>query len=363
MDPTTQKFPIEIATREVELTLECLLFFYFIESAIMFYIQFKKGKDKFSISDDKAYIFLYFGLSFTSLFRIVGGFYFTNQALIILFLNTSNIIRIISLNTCAFIIEKDKILYRKFFFSKVFLFFTFTYAILIPFYESLYLYAFPVFIVFIIFLGAYLRDLSKKTKILRSDKHQERLYSSGMFGFTLVIIGTVISHESFIYLFGSYARIIGIIILLFGIGSCNHFFKSISSLSEYDWSEHVKKVIISKRSGLCLYERSCDENEKIQEDILLSGALVLIKIQLEYLSTHSGLTVIEKEGDYYLIYPGKHVLCILITDVYLNSLKLLLRSFVEKIEFIYSDLLENWEGGLKIFEPINDMVNEFFFLK
>lgn len=364
MDTNIYIIPIETLQREVLLTFEWLVFFFFLENALLFYIQFRRrGKRSFNISDDKAYIYLFIGLSFTRFFRILGDYYFSKDNLMIYFSNISNIIRILSLLVCVYFIEKEKNFYKSHLFSKILLSYTIIYFILLPInYENILLYSIPIYLIFLIFSYNYIHDLKKKSKILRKEKHYGRIFFLGVTGFFLISIGTVLTHKLFYFLFGFILRILGLIVLIFGISFINHFFLSISSLSEYDWSNHIKKLLISKKSGLCLYEKTCALDDKNHENVLLSGALAVMNIHLENMSEKESFTIIEKEGDYIMVCQGKYIISILITDVKLNSLKLILKSFVEKIEFIYSNLLENWQGGLKIFTPIDDIVNEFFFL-
>ena len=81
---------------------------------------------------------------------------------------------------------------------------------------------------------------------------------------------------------------------------------------------------------------------------------------LETVSASEDISIIEKKGKIVIIQPGKYIYGVLICDENLNSLQILLSNFIEKIETIYSNVLENWDGDLKVFKPINDFAKEIF---
>jgi hypothetical protein len=95
---------------------------------------------------------------------------------------------------------------------------------------------------------------------------------------------------------------------------------------------------------------------------IITGTLTTIKMMLEEFSDSKSSSIIRKKDKTFIIEPGKFIYGVLICEKELESLKILLSKFIEKVELIYDNILMTWDGNLKIFSPIEDIANEFFFL-
>jgi len=52
---------------------------------------------------------------------------------------------------------------------------------------------------------------------------------------------------------------------------------------------------------------------------------------------------------------------LIIADQNLNSLNFLLKRLIEKVEFLYSNIIRDWDGAMEIFLPIENITQEIFF--
>ena len=70
--------------------------------------------------------------------------------------------------------------------------------------------------------------------------------------------------------------------------------------------------------------------------------------------------VIEKEGKVLITSQGKYITGVIIADQNLNSLHFLLKRLIEKVEFLYSNIVRDWDGTMEIFLPIENITQEIF---
>jgi len=93
----------------------------------------------------------------------------------------------------------------------------------------------------------------------------------------------------------------------------------------------------------------------------MSGAINSIQMILKEMSHNDGEMVIEKEGKVLITNQGKYITGVIIADQNLNSLNFLLKQFIEKVEFLYSNIIRDWDGNMEIFLPIENITQEIFF--
>ena len=86
-----------------------------------------------------------------------------------------------------------------------------------------------------------------------------------------------------------------------------------------------------------------------------------IRMMLQELIDKRGASIIEKEGKVVIIQSGTLINGVIICDERLNSLQILLNNFIKKVEEIYQGILKQWKGNLEIFQPIDNIVQDFFF--
>lgn len=356
------KFPLTGPLKEPFLIMECILFFLFLELALIFWIRVISKKNKLKNLQEKAYIFLFLGYSLMLLFFIIADFYIEIPELRLLFLNFGYIIQMIGAILFIYIIENYKIFIKRYLFTKIF-----TIDIIIYFFvlffatDYTHIMSFTFWPIFIVFLTLFLKELYSIFNLSIIQGSFKIKYLNFLSGMIFLITGFGLTTDFSINTLGLGIRLLGDILQLLASVLLFSFFISIPSFSEYDWQDKIDSLLIMHKSGLFIYKKSFQEkNEKINESIM-SGVITILKMMLEKVTDTDDISIIEKKGKTVIIQPGKYIFGVLICQEKLNSLQVLLSTFIERIEKIYSNVLESWNGDLKVFRFVDDITKEVFF--
>lgn len=355
-------YPITGTLREPLLILEWIMVFLISEVAFLLYMRVKNKEIKLSNLIEKAYIIFLFSYSITGIFYIFGDYYMESQISRLIVFNIGYILRMIMGLSFIYQIEKYQTIFRKYVFTKIFLVFAiltivlFFTAIEITQYASLVLFWIPIFSIFLIYTIKLLKKPSEKQEIhyLRA-----KIYFS-ILGAFLIGLGFGATSDPFLIIFGLSLRIVGYIFQVIGIIILAIFFTSLPSLSEQDWKNKIDKLFLMRASGICIYYKFFRDQTSKRDEQNISGAINTIKMILREISHDEGEMVIEKEGKVLITSQGKYITGVIIADQNLNSLNFLLKRFIEKVEFLYSNIIRDWDGAMEIFLPIENITQEVF---
>ena len=176
----------------------------------------------------------------------------------------------------------------------------------------------------------------------------------------LTAFGYQLTTRFIVEIMGLSIRLVGDILQLVGLIFIALFLFSVPSFSEYEWRDQIDYISIMHKSGLFIYEKSFKDKISMDESII-TGTLTTIKMMLEEFGDTKSSSIIRKKDRTFIIEPGRYIYGVLICDKELEALKHILSKFIEKVEMIYDNILINWDGNLKVFRPIEDIANEFFF--
>ena len=356
-------YPLTGPLREPLLILEWIMVFLILEVAFLLYMRVKNKEKKLSNFIEKAYIVFLLSYSLMGVFYIFGNYYMETQLLRLMVFNIGYLLRMIMGLVFIYQIEKYKATFSKYVYSKIFLVFTplsvvlFLTAIEFTQYASIILFWIPVFSIFLIYTTKLLKKPSEGQKIR---KLKTKIYFS-ILGALLIGLGFGATSDPFIIAFGLNFRVIGQIFQIFGIIVLAIFFTSLPSLSEQDWKKKIDKLFLMRASGICIYYKFFKDSINISKEQNISGAINTIKMILQEISHDEGEMVIEKEGKVLITSQGKYITGVIIADQNLNSLNFLLKRLIEKVEFLYSNIIRDWDGAMEIFLPIENITQEIFF--
>ena len=356
-------YPITGTIREPLLILEWIMVFLFSEVAFLLYMRVKNKEMKLSNIIEKAYILFLLTYSLMGVFYIVGDYYMETPFSRLIVFNIGYIMRMILGLGFMYQIEKYQTIFRKYLFSRVFLVFSIITVVLffatieLTQYASLILFWMPTFSIFLIYTIKVLKKTSKKQKI---HNFKTKIYFS-ILGAILVSLGFGVTSDPFLIFFGLSIRIVGDIFQLIGVIVLATFFTSLPSLAEQDFKNKIDKLFLMRSSGICIYYKFFKDPTNKRGDQIIAGAINSIKMMLKEISNDDGEMVIEKEGKVLITYQGKYITGVIIADQNLNSLHFLLKRLIEKVEFLYSNIIRDWDGEMEIFHPIENITQEIFF--
>ncbi len=356
-------YPITGTFREPLLVLEWIMVFLISEVAFLLYMRVKNKEMKLSNIIEKAYIIFLLSYSLMGIFYIFGDYYMETPISRLIVFNIGYILRMIMGLVFIYQIEKYQTIFRKYMFSKIFLVFTILSVVLsftaIEFtqYASLVLFWIPIFSIFLIYTIKLLKKPSEKQEIHNLRK---KIYFSILGGF-LIGLGFGVTSDPSIIAFGLSLRIVGQVFQIIGIVVLAIFFTSLPSLSEQDWKNKIDKLFLMRATGICVYYKFFRDQTSKRNEQNISGAINTIKMILKEISDEEGEMVIEKEGKVLITCQGKYITGVIIADQNLNSLNFLLKRLIEKVEFLYSNIIRDWDGAMEIFLPIEKITKEIFF--
>ena len=292
-------------------------------------------------------------------FIFIADYYSDTLFLRTLFLNIGFLVQLICSLLFIYILEKYKIFLKRFLFTKIFaiilILFIFIFIIAIDF---TFIISISYWLVMIVFFTIYLKEFNLDFCVKTELRNLKLDLLKFCLGIALVAIGyffcclAIVSSLIF--------RLLGVIFQLIGFIFLSLFFISIPSFSEYNWKDKIESIYITIKSGLFVYKKFFRKNVKSIDDHLFSGSITSVKMMLSNLTNKEGVSIIEKEGKVVIIQAGKFINGILICDERLYSLQILLSNFIKKIEDIYQNILENWNGDLSIFSPLDNIAQEIF---
>jgi len=356
-------YPLTGTLREPLLIIEWVMVFLFSELAFLLYMRVKnKGKKLSNFMENASILFL---LTYSSMgvFYIFGDYYMESQLSRLVVFNIGYLLRMILGLVFIYKIEKYQIIIGKYLFSKIFAVFTlisvvvFFTAIEFTQYASLVLFWIPLILIFFIYVIKLMKKTSESQEI---HNYKVKIYFS-IIGVILLGIGFGATSDPIVSLFGLIIRLVGDIIQIIGILILSIFFINLPSLSEQNWKDKIDKLFLMRASGICVYYKFFKDSTNKRGDQIMSGAINTIKMMLKEISQEDGEMVIEKEGKVLITYQGKYITGVIVADQNLSSLNFLLKRFIEKVEFLYSNIIRDWDGAMEIFQPIENITKEIFF--
>jgi hypothetical protein len=355
-------FPLQEPLREPLLILECIVAFLCLEWVFIFQLRVRRMKRRIRKLQEKAYIWLFLGFFIMDLLFIFGDFHAPTQEIRATLLNAGYFSQILGALIFIFLMEREQIVFfKKYLFTFIFL------GILIIFIyffffarELTQIMAFPFWLVFISFFVLYMRHLSSKP-LVKKEYKKLKLDSFKFFsGFLLMCLGFSFTIDFVLNNLGIWMRLIGDALQILGIIMISILFITIPSLAEYEWQDKIESVFIMERSGACLYNRFFGNNHNSMDEDLVSSAISSIKFMLQELTNKDGTSIIEKKGKIAIIHPGTYTMGIIFCKQKLDSLQILLRNFIEKIEVVYHNIFPTWTGDMSVFKYIKEIAYEIF---
>ncbi|MFX0138525.1 MAG: hypothetical protein ACFFDN_33085, partial [Candidatus Hodarchaeota archaeon] len=348
------EFPIIGEYREIFIVLEIIIVLLSWEFGVIFLYNFYQNRKNQKLTKiELVWSILYFSFGLMNSFYQFSDFYYVDR-LYFLFMayislaigafffilhserigviNTRRILPIFSFSVCAILIISyivDPILTQ-----------SFAYIALFPMSAFVILYVYNMF--------KYLKGKFK-------------LYTLGLFtGIMLIFIGIMGQSDFAAEFFGYYIRVYADLLIILGLCSMAVFFYVIPSLSEIDWYDKLKGILVTTKEGICLYNENFIKRKSLDDDLLAASLAIIHNLLTEMTKGGKELKTLAKENEYFILDYGKEIVGILIATEELESLKILLREFIRDFEDFYLDTLKSWKGEVSLFSPTSFLVTKIF---
>ncbi len=354
-----EMFPLFGNLKEPFLILEWLVFFIILELSIFLAIKLKKKEKETTTYGEIGYIYLSLGYSLMWMFLIIGDHYITQNILREHILKIGFFILVLAALFFISATEKKHLIYKKYIFS-------ISYSIFIIIYLFIWFLKIELAIIisssfwtiFIIYIIFHYRDLYKNYYIKGEVRKTKMMFLKFIIGLSSIIIGYVLIRLLTIFEYYLFYRFIGNILQIIGAIFLFIFFSEIPSLSELYWKKRLVSFYIILKSGLLIYYKHFRSETNYLESSLKSGGIVSVEMILENITDSNGISLIERKDKKIIIHSGKYLYGVLISDEILRSHQFILRNIILKIEHIFSPILSNWQGDLKVFSPIDNIIED-----
>jgi len=344
------------------LVTEWLIVAFSLEFAFLFWLRVRKDKkEKLKSLQEKAYIILFISYGISYVFYIIGDYYL-DSSFRRLFYDSAYLILMGGGLMFIKIIENYRVFIKKNFFTIFFGVMILIFVLVLIFAhamaQSITIFYYPVFFVFFLFyLRALFTDVYRKRKLKGFKKDVANI----AMGFLCLFVGYNLATDMSIDIFGGiWIRAFGNILQLIAFIFIFIFLVLSPSFAEFDWQEKIDSIYVTNKAGLFIYEKNFRENQDPGDQNVIAGLLTGVKVMVQKLTHRGGISFIEKKGKIIIINPKSLVTGIIICDSRLKSLCWLLNNFLERVEESYANVLQDWDGDLNIFQPIENITKGIF---
>lgn len=368
----TVTFPIEDFFRLPLLILEWIFAFLSLEIGLILIIKYRRQESQLRTSQELGYASFFIGLSLMWIFTIFADFF--SSAILTspfyiwsqgsernLLLSLSSISMMIGTSLFFLLIKKDKksTIWR--YVVPIFLVGLMLASLISSLInlEFVKLFSIVFWFGFFIFSTFYFIQFSRN--IIKTENFLLELIKF-LPPFVLLTAGFIQSTDYIVQAFGLELRLLGSTLQLISICFLFFIFLRMPPFSEYEWQDKIDELLIMNRAGICLYHTNFVDRIDTRSEVLMSGALLSINIVLEEITsaTREGTSTIKKKGKTVNLFSTPLLTGVLISQEELNSIKYYLKEFIQKVEKIYYNVLQDWDGDVSIFSPVEGIVDEFF---
>lgn len=355
-------FLIEGGLRILLINLEWILIFISFELTVVFLIKIRNRKEITSVLQYEAFYSFFLGYCIGSIFTITGSYHVNSIYMSYIFVYSGYGIILIGTFFFIFLLEKRRFFYRKYFFTSLFACIGLIYLISLVISYLLATILFHIlWTLFIIYFGLYFIDIAKNFYFKKGFEKFRILFFFLGAGFLFLYISYQLSLTWVVSLYGQNIRLLGVFFQLISLIVLSLCILALPDFMEYHWKEKIHALYIAKDTGLFLYEKYFNLKNDPMEKTVITGWFSMINIVLQEITKKKDILIIKKEKNTLIIYPSSQILVIVICEHYLISLKILIEKFIKEFEDIYQGVIENWNGDLSIFKPLDGLVERYFF--
>ncbi len=345
-------------TREPSIILEWIIAFLFLETGLMsLFKHLNASKDKKS-QYDIAFASLFINMSTRWVFVLLGDFYASNPSRSDLYTGIGGLIQVVGCIAFVYIVERKERFGIKRFFTACFVTFLGT-VIAFLFIELAVsrLLVFSSYVLFAIFFTLfYIRLVRKSTLEQGSSRATVRTFVCFLaFGFGHGLSSGIVSR-----LLDPSFRLVGDAIIIASLPGMYLFISRMPPFIEIDWYDKLESIFIMHPSGVCIYNHYFNKPSVEIHENLITSVITSIRVLLEKITDQRGVSVIKKDQNTVIIFPGKHVFCVLICKDDLEAGRFLVKKMTDRIESVLSPILDQWGGDMAAFDPIDQMRAEVF---
>lgn len=347
------KYPITGLFREPSIILIWLLIFLNIEFAIMFFVRFVDYKKENRDSQDLSYFFLFSLMGLYWVISLLVEFYVVSD----IFRESIYFIGILSvlIGFEFFFLLSEKKANPKY---RISILYPITIALGIVFQIfGLNSMKYSLLISWITFLILYYKNSNHQVILELESKN---IYYLGLLGICLSLGGTFLNLNIILSTLGPLILLIGIILQIIGSISLFIAFYKLPVMEDYDWMDYVESIFLIDDAGAPIFYKIIQSEANIPHQNLVSSAIKSINIMLEQVTNYKGISIIKKENNTTIIYPGEYITGVIFCSKKLESINKLLKNLVERVENLYEKILPSWDGDLEIFSPIEDIFLDLF---
>ncbi|MBN2152650.1 MAG: hypothetical protein JW839_14460 [Candidatus Lokiarchaeota archaeon] len=344
--------------REPAIIMEWILTFLFLETGLMALVKHLNAQRDRKSQYDMAFALLFINIGLKWVFVLLGDFYATSPVWSDVYTSTGGIVQVVGCAAFVAIIERRERIGPKRLFSACFVAMMAGVIATLAFdLELSRAIVFLSFVLFAAFFTLFYKRLIRKSTL---EPGSSRATALPFASFLALGFGHAMSSGIVSRMLDPAFRLVGDAIMIASVPGIYLFIARMLPFIEIDWYSKLDSLFIMHTSGVCIYSHYFDKPAVEMHDNLVTSAITSIRMMLEKLTDQGGISIIKKDQNTVIIFPGKHIFCVLICKEDIEAGRFLVKKFTDRIEAVFDPILDQWDGDMAVFDPVDSMRAEIF---
>jgi len=136
--------------------------------------------------------------------------------------------------------------------------------------------------------------------------------------------------------------------------------ESLPPSEEMNWANEIVHLYVMNDAGIVLVDYAFKETGEVDADLFSGGISGLSMMLQEMIKSDQRLKIIDHEDKKLMFEYGNKFTCALLVTKDLNIIRKKLELLAQEIQDVFWETIENWDGNVELFNPINTIIRNYF---
>lgn len=179
-------------------------------------------------------------------------------------------------------------------------------------------------------------------------------------GFLIGYVGFLGRSDFSYYNLGEYVYTFSAALMVVGLIIFGYALIMSPALDELDWRQQLVELYIIQEGGLLMFHHQFERNLDIDQALTAAGISGVQSLFQEITSSEQGLNVVSVGAYDILFAHGSSFTTVLMARETYQVLLHKVQDFTEKFDLIFSNIIQKFEGSLKEFSSVKELVDSVF---
>jgi hypothetical protein len=225
---------------------------------------------------------------------------------------------------------------------------------------------FGIFLSFAAAIPILLAYLVRYTRNLLQVAHSSKTVLIQVIRFLISLLFITVAYflqsDMLILNFGMPIRLLGDSLMIFGLLFFRYSLSHLPILTEFDWMDKIRALIVLNESGIGLFSRFFKREDPMASDeMLISGALSSIQSVLKTTVGHDKIKSVQVGGKSFIFETRKNLIFAIIAEESMESLQDRLVEFADEFMHHFSFVTDVWYGNTEKLKAAEWIADRIFF--